>query len=211
MSEQERDHHVTWTSDVRSMEMTSADWNENDRPVLAMACFDRPPLAAASGGWQTFDVTCDGFYIGHQNGWGKFLYGMSKPFWEPSSLIQMEKFMAAVWSENFAGINGLGYGASLSHQTAYAALLHRHGLTWSPPGGMLADRWTAEGIHVVPSPGPLPQSMAGHLRQAIYPMDATDTNLSILTDGAHTSVTDMLGEEPTACGAWLVILGQNCD
>lgn len=167
-------------------------WDCNNRPVLALVCFQRVPAAARGGDWQMFEVACGGFSIGVACGAGLLLRTLPEPPWPSGDLPDpVAQLMADVWDEKFAVSDGLDYGASADDKVAYRQTLWRLGLIWTEP--------------------PAGAKSGGALTQAIYPMDATDANLRTLTQGQHGSVADLLQDDPEACGAWLVVLGQNCD
>jgi hypothetical protein len=169
-------------------------WEPNDRPVLALACFRRVPKGAALYPWQLFEVTCGGFLCDTAHGTGLLLRSLPEPEnWTKDLLSDpINRLIADLWGENFTEVGAMDYppGVDDKVMTQYRQRLVQMNITWSKP----ADRYSR-----------------GHLKQAIYPMDATDSNLRILTGDPTAKIDSLLADDPTETDAWLVVLGQNCD
>lgn len=103
-------------------------------------------------------------------------YAAIKPLSIKSSI---EPLLRRIVEEEFEESN-LGYGTTEAEYTNYTNMIEKHGLTYT-------------------------RSKSGELRQALYPLDATQSNLSILT---HDDI-DLFNYEDV--NLLIYVVGENCD
>lgn len=178
--------------DVKTRVTDGAEnWFNHDGPIAIIACVLAVPAAAASGGWYSRQIQCGGFVCDQWTVFGRGLLALAEPPWSQAEMdVPVIRLLANLWDEEFADEDGLSYGVSKEATDAYVELLRANGLS--------ADS-VADGSSPV------------QLKQAVYPIDATDGNLTVLTDGRHISVTSLLEDDPVRCGAVIIVIGQNRD